>query len=311
MKHLAVGLFHDDTLGRELGKKDTESDIAMFNLKTDGRIFTFMSPVEDKLSPKSQIASSIDAAILAFNGMTRELGETIVMLDALSISKGIAVTSQYVAADQVSSITKGTSLESFSIESRDPIRIIENLKMLHPDRDTISPSIVVLDHAFNVRGVGEVILGFVRKGVVRKFDKLTLLPSRKDVLVRSIQIQDEDFDEAEAGTRVGLAVKGAGIDELKRGAILCSDDNVKLDNRLKLSYETSPFYSEGVRKGAFHVTVGMQTVPITILEKYDGTIIAESDRPVAYSPEDVFVLLDLNGKNARVMGKARAELSHC
>lgn len=309
MNDLAVGLFHDDALGRELGKKDTESDIAMFNRKTNDRIFTFMSPVEDKLSPKSQIVSSVDTAVLAFTGITKELGETIVMLDALGISNGIAVTSPYATENQVSSIIKGTSLESFRIESRDPITIMESLKTVHPDRDTASPAVVVADHAFNVRGVGEVILGFVRKGVVRKFDKLRLLPFRKEVLVRSIQVQDQDFDEAEAGTRVGLAVKGAGLEELKRGTVLCSDENVRLDNRLTLSYESSRFYSEGIRKGTFHMTVGMQTVPITIFEKYDGRISVESDRPVAHTPEDVFLLLDLNGKSTRVMGKARAELS--
>jgi selenocysteine-specific translation elongation factor len=73
MKHLTVGVFRDDTIGRELGKKGTESDIVMFNRKMDQHIFTFMSPVEDKLSAKSQIISSIDAAIVAFTGMTREL----------------------------------------------------------------------------------------------------------------------------------------------------------------------------------------------------------------------------------------------
>jgi len=74
MKHLTVGLFHDDTLGPELGKKGTESDFAMFNRKTSEAIFTFISPVEDKLTAKSQIISSIDAAIVVFTGMTRELG---------------------------------------------------------------------------------------------------------------------------------------------------------------------------------------------------------------------------------------------
>lgn len=76
MKHLTIGLFRDDTFGRELGRKGTESDILMFNRKMDEHIFTFMSPVDDKLSPKSQIASSIDAAIIVFSGITRELGET-------------------------------------------------------------------------------------------------------------------------------------------------------------------------------------------------------------------------------------------
>jgi len=92
MKYLTIGLFHDDALGRELGKKGTESDIVMFNRKVADHIFSFMSPVEDKLSVKSQIISSIDAAVVVFSAMTRELGETIVMLNSLGISRGIAVT---------------------------------------------------------------------------------------------------------------------------------------------------------------------------------------------------------------------------
>jgi selenocysteine-specific translation elongation factor len=124
MKHLTVGVFHDDTIGRELGKKGTESDIVMFNRKMDEHIFTFMYPVEDKLSAKSQIISSIDAAIVAFTGTTRELGETVVMLDSLGISDGIAVTSPYATPDQISAITKNTSLESFIVGKRDPIKIL-------------------------------------------------------------------------------------------------------------------------------------------------------------------------------------------
>jgi len=47
MKHLTIGIFHDENLGRELGRKGTESDILMFNRKTDESIFTFMHPVEE------------------------------------------------------------------------------------------------------------------------------------------------------------------------------------------------------------------------------------------------------------------------
>ena len=70
MQHLAVGIFHDENLGRELGKKGTESDILMFNRKTERGIFTFMCPVEDKITPKSQIISSIDTAILCCSEIT-------------------------------------------------------------------------------------------------------------------------------------------------------------------------------------------------------------------------------------------------
>jgi selenocysteine-specific translation elongation factor len=87
MKHLTVGVFHDDTFCRLLGKKGTESDIAMFSRKMDEHIFTFLSPVEDKLSPKSQIISGIDAAIVVFTGMTKELGETVVQTIPITITE--------------------------------------------------------------------------------------------------------------------------------------------------------------------------------------------------------------------------------
>lgn len=303
MKHLRVGIFHDDGLGRELGKKDTESDIVMSNRKVGESIIIFISPVEDKLSAKSEIISSIDAAVVAFNGMTRELGETIVMLDSLEISDGVALSSLYATPEQIAAITKGTSAESFIIGKRDPIKLLEVLKSYDPQRDTASAPIIVVDHSFSVRGVGEVLLGFVRKGIVRKYDKLALLPANKEVMVRSIQIQDEDYEEAEAGTRVGLAVKGATVEDMKRGSVLCVAGSVKSDTKVKLSFKKNPFHSEAIRQGAFHLTVGMQTIPITITEINESSITVESDKSIVYTPQDTFLLLDLNAKKSRVMGK--------
>jgi selenocysteine-specific translation elongation factor len=307
MNHLTVGLFHDDALGRELGKKGTESDISMFNRKMDDHIFTFMSPVEDKLPPKSQIISSIDAAIVAFTGMTRELGETLVMLDSLGVLNGIAVTSPYATPDQIAAITKNTSLKSFTLETRDAVKVLEVLKGYRPQRDVASSSVaVVVDHSFSVKGVGEVILGFVRQGIVKKYDNLTLLPANKEVMVRSIQMQDEDYDQAEAGSRVGLALKGATVDEIERGSVICTPGSVKTATRLKLSFKKCPFYSEDVREGAFHVTVGMQTIPLTITEHSATSTVIESEKPIVYTPEDTFLLLDLNAKKMRIMGTAHA-----
>jgi selenocysteine-specific translation elongation factor len=308
MKHLAVGVFQDDAIARELGKKDTESDIAMFHRKMEEEIFTFIYPVEDKLSAKSQIVSCIDAAIVAFAERSRELGETIVMLDALGISTGIAVTSPYATPDQIAAITKDTALESFIVGKREPAKMLEVLKSYHPERDAAAPALVQVDHSFSVKGVGEVILGFVKTGIVRKYDKLTLWPSKKEVTVRSIQIQDEDQDEAEAGSRVGLAIKGATVDEMKRGSILSSSDSINTDTSLTLSFKKSPFYSDEVRQGAFHITVGMQTLPITVAQPSDTTSIhIESEKPIVYTLNDTFLLLDLNAKRTRIVGSGNAQ----
>ncbi len=307
MKHLTVGVFQDDTIARELGKKDTESDIAMFHRKVEEQIFTFIYPVEDKLSAKSQIVSCVDAAIVAFAERSRELGETIVMLDSLGISNGIAVTSLYATPDQIANITMDTALESFIVGKRDVVKMLEVLKSYQPERDTAGPALVQVDHSFSVKGVGEVILGFVKKGVVRKYDKLNLQPADKGVMVRSIQIQDEDREEAEAGSRVGLAIKGATIEEMKRGSILSASNNISTDTNLMLSFRKSPFYSDEVRAGAFHITVGMQTVPVTVSKKTDTLILIESEKPIVHLPSDTFLLLDLNARKSRVVGSGHAQ----
>ena len=61
-----------------------------------------------------------------------------------------------------------------------------------------------------------------------------------------------------------------------------------------------------MREGAFHATVGMQPVPITITEKSDTPLVIESEKSVAYTPDDTFLLLNLNAKKMRIIGKARA-----
>ena len=299
-------MFHNDALAQELGKKDTETDIVLLNRKTGDYIFTFMYPTEDKLSAKSQIISSIDAAIVTFNGSSRELGETVVMLDSLGVSHGIAIPSTYATTDQITTIIKLTSLESFTVGTMDPMKMLEVLAEYQPKRDTNSPVVIRVDHSSAVKGVGEVILGFVRKGVVRKYDKLTLLPANKEVLVRSIQMQDEDFDEAPAGARVGLAIKGASVEELKRGSIICAPDGPRAGTAVKLSFQKNPFYSNAISQGPYHATAGMQTNPIIIAENEDTRLTINSEKPIVYDAEDTFLFLDLNAKKIRVMGKGRA-----
>jgi selenocysteine-specific translation elongation factor len=145
----------------------------------------------------------------------------------------------------------------------------------------------------------------VKKGIVKKYDELTLLPANKEVIVRSIQMQDEDHDQAEAGSRVGLAMKGATVDELARGSILCAPESAATGTSFKLSFKKSPFYSDDMSQGTFHATVGMQTVPVSIAEIGATAIVIESEKPVVYMPEDNFLLLNLNAKKTRIIGKGQ------
>ncbi len=304
MKHITIGIFHDEKLGSELGKKGTTSDILMFNRKTDDCVFTFMSPVEDKLTTKTMIISTLDAAIISCEQITPEIGETILLLDSVGIKEGIIVVPEYSDTTQLEKLIKDTSLQNFTIMDKNIPKIMQILEKINPERDESAPASVIVDHSFSVKGVGEVILGVVKQGKIHKHDKMILLPENKEVVIRSIQMQDKDFDESSAGCRVGLAIKGATSEEMKRGAVFTVNDGAKTDTKFTLNFTKNRFYPE-VKTGVFHATIGMQNIPVNITEISEEKITIETDKPVCYSKDDSFILLDLNAKKLHHIGNGK------
>jgi selenocysteine-specific translation elongation factor len=301
MHQRTIGIFHDDSLANELGKKATESDIVLFHRKTDHEIFTFVYPVEDKIIPKSQIMSMIDFAIISAEQITPNLGETILLLDAIGLKKGIVLIPPYVETSQIKKMIQDTSLASFSFIDRDVHKIMEVLQNQNTIVNDASSVAVTIDHSFHVKGIGEVILGFVNHGTVKKHDTLMLYPSKKEIIVRSIQMQDTDVDSAPAGSRVGLALKGVEINDLSRGYILSDSEEVNITSACTLSLKKNPFYPN-IKQGKFHATIGLQTVPITISDVNDSTISIETEKPIAYLSHQKFLFLDLNAEKLHLMG---------
>ena len=171
-----------------LGEKGSETDIIMFNRKTDDYIFKFMQPAKGKLSAKSQIISCIDFAIISFSELTHETGETVIMLDSFGISKGMILSPPYSDTSQIEKIIKDTSLKSFVIIERNIAKIFELLQKIDLERVIDISPVVVIDQTFCVKGVGEILLVFVKKGTLKKHERLSLMPTNKEVIVRSIQM---------------------------------------------------------------------------------------------------------------------------
>jgi len=301
MNQITIGIFHDDTLAKELGKKATQSDMVFFHRKTDDTVYSFLSPFEDKVIPKSQIMNSIDVAIISAEQITSSLGETILLLDSLGHKVGAFIIPPFSDPSPLRTMIKSTSLESFQIIEKQIHSINTYLESLTIKRSYDEPVIVTIDHFFHVKGVGEVVLGFVDQGTLQKHDKLLLLPLKKEVVVRSIQMQDNDFNEAPAGSRVGLALKGITVDELKRGFILCQPDVVETGSDLRLSFTKNRFYPQ-ISKGRFHATIGLQTVPITISDITNETVAISSEKPICYRKSQKVILLDLNADKLHHIG---------
>ena len=309
MKYLNIGVFHDEEIAKELGKKEGETDILMYSRKTDDCIFTFLVPREDKPGTKARIMSVIDAAIISFARMSPSVGETVLMLDAFGIKHGVALVPPGTELNQITAITTGTSLESFVIKKNDPIEVMANIEKIDMKREEDPAPIVAIDQAFSVKGVGEIALGFVRAGVLHKHDKLLSVPGNKEVVIRSIQVQDKDVDEAGAGARVGAALRGIESKEIAKGSLLCSEGVAKIQDEIILNFNKNKFYKDDIFSKSCHVGVGLDIVPgvIEVANAGDETAIkVKLDRPVVFIKNDTFVLLDINAQKVHFMGSGKA-----
>jgi len=301
MKQLTIGIFHDDSLANELGKKATESDMVLYHRKLDDSIYSFIHPVDDKLTVKTQILGIIDAVILSAENITPSFGETLLMIDAMKLKYGFIVVPAFSDTSAIKEMIKDTSLNHFEIIERDVHKIMEKIQEINLNKDHSLPAIVTIDHSFPVKGIGEVVLGFIKQGTIHTHDKLNILPNKKEIIVRSIQMMDKDEKEAAAGSRVGLAIKGAHIDELVRGRFLCKPESAQVEQNISLNFSKNKFYPT-VEKGKFHVTVGMQTIPITITEIKDNYISFSADKPFCFTKDEVFLLLNLNAEKLHFIG---------
>ncbi|GAB6945346.1 translation elongation factor [Vulcanisaeta sp. JCM 14467] len=82
------------------------------------------------------------------------------------------------------------------------------------DVDVSDRGLVYVDRAFNVRGVGVVVLGYALTQV-SVHDKFIAYPMNLEVEVRSIQVLDEDQDSVMPGTRVGLALRNVRLEDIE------------------------------------------------------------------------------------------------
>jgi selenocysteine-specific translation elongation factor len=223
------------------------------------------------------------------------------MLDHLDLFDGRFLLPAFSDTDQLNKMIQQTSLSRFKIIENDPQKILESLDTIQLQRNEQEPPIVSIDHSFHVKGIGEVILGFVKQGVIKKHDHLVLFPQRKEISIRSIQVQDKDIDQASAGSRVGLAIKGATIDDLKRGCLLGEKTSIQTAMELELQFQKNTFY-QGLKQGKYHMSIGMQTIPVTLSEISETALKVKLDKEIAFSKDDKCLLLDLNAPKLHYIG---------
>lgn len=125
---------------------------------------------------------------------------------------------------------------------------------------------IVIDHVFDVKGVGTIVLGVIKQGKVKISEEVMLYPQQKTLTIKSIQMHDGSVYEASSPGRVGLALKGVTANDISRGDVISrSDDLFVSSNMIPGSYSGNPYFTEQLSETeTYLVSVDLQVKPAKI-----------------------------------------------
>ena len=292
--HLTIGIFGDQEVAKKLGKKGTTNDIAFYNHGSSEGIFTFVCPNSEKIQSLLQVLNMIDIPVIVVGELTKEIGETIIAVNEMNFNQGFIITEQ---RDTISSFVKGTSLERFEIIEEGQVwpKLLET-KIERNDDFLVIP----VDNYFNVKAVGTVILGIIKSGKINLHEKVLVEPLGKEVVVKGIQSNDRDIEEADAGMRVGLNLKGVEADELRRGYVICR--GIEKSKDIAIRFSKNKFFKQELTQGMpVLLSVGLQVISCNI-ESLGSELKIKSNQLIVYRKNQNCIIASQNDIMPRIIG---------
>ncbi len=303
MKSINFSLLGDESIAKDFGKKGTATDITIYDKKESGILRTWVIPTSfpDKIQPLFQAINMGEYVILSISKLDKFTGEQIVSLDVLGKKQGILSHTFDVDRNTLLAMIKGTILEQYKLV--EPENLKKEIDQLEPI-STEGKTKIVIDHCFDVKGVGTVILGKVVQGKVKQYDNLKLYPKGVDVMIKSIQMHDDTVEEAVSPARVGLAVKGVTPEDIQRGDILCLADTVLISQEIELEYIQSKFFKDKIAQNQmFLVNVGLQIRPAQIISLEPMKL--SLGKNITYEKGDICVILKPESTSIRIVGSGK------
>ena len=293
----------EESLVSQFGKKGTATDITIYDNKNSDTIRTFTCPTSfpEKIQPLLQALDMGEYVIFHVTKLDKFTGEQIIALDALGKTNGLLCHSYDVDKGDLLKMTKGTVVENYKLVEMENLKQeIESLPEISKEGKTK----ITIDHCFDVKGAGTVILGRVNQGEIKQYDNLKLLPEGIDVMVKSIQMHDDTVAEARSPARVGLSVKGISADDVQRGDVLCAPDSMKVSQEITLKYSQNKYFREELRENqAVLVSIGLQAKAARILSLNPMRL--SLAKPAAFDEGDICVVLRPESQMMRIVGSGK------
>ena len=313
-------------------KKGAEEDVSFFFFKYGGKNVTLIDTPGDMDNPAvlASVLTISDAIIFCVspeNGVNLQVGEQIIMANAAGIKHGmICITKADISTSEelgklknnLSAIIKNTNLENFDImvvdinNDQSMADIRAKVSTFPYDSGKISSSFkILIDHAFESKGMS-VAVGVMPTGKIGIHSDGMIVPDpfTKEISINSIQINQEDMSSAEAGDRVGVAIKGVWPWDLPRGVEIRKKGAYKDLKEGELSVDVIPLYKQELKDDIkLNLICNWQNVVLTLssLKREGNKVTAHfnADKSFCFDQNDKMLLInkDLPIRFLRVIGK--------
>ena len=303
MRSINFVVLGEQTIANDFGKKGTTTDLTLYDKKESDIIRTYVVPngFPEKIQPLLQAINIAEYVIFYVTSLDRYVGEQIIALNMLGKSNGIISHSYEVDENQFNSMIKDTVLKNY--KKIDLLNIKDELSGFDPIIND-GPLQIVIDHCFDVKGVGTVVLGKILQGTVKQYDKLKHLPSGSEVMIKSIQMHDDDMKEAVCPARVGLSLKGIKPDEIQRGDILTIDDSFDVKTELAVTFNQSPYYKGEISENQMYLlNIGLQIKAAKISSISPFKLMLE--KPMICKKNDICLLIKPESTTMRIIGSGK------
>lgn len=314
-------------------RKDAEEDVSFFFFKYGGKNVTLIDTPGDMDNPTilASVLTISDAIIFCVStetGVNLQVGEQMIMASSVGIKQGlICITKADISTNEevekleknLSNIIKGTSLEGFQTviidinndQSMADIRAKVS-SFSYTEENVQKPFKILIDRAFESKGMS-IAVGTMPTGKIEIHSEGMIAPApfTKEISVNSIQINQDEMPSAEAGDRVGVAIKGVWPWDLPRGVEIRKKNSFKDIKEGELTVEVSPLYKQEIKDDVkLNLICNWQNIVVSLknVKKEGNTVSAhfDAEKNFCFDENDRILLInkDLPIRFLRVVGRA-------
>ena len=318
MSVLNVAFYGSDEMASNIAKKGDSRDVVSYVFKETKdekvRILSLLRPLKhpESIRPLLSVLNVSRVGFVEVKQIDASLGELLVAMKCSEIGAGLAVinpdSGEWVDPDQVRVLFKQAKLNWKILEDvPEAHEIREELFSLGQSEDENDELVVPLDQKFNVQGIGVVGIGYVQSGRIKKHDHIEIIPGRKPGVVRSLQVMDDDVNEAGSGDRVGVALRGVHEDDIGKGSVIVIKESDVLQEVTSTvsKLNDAPFQRRRVMIGDIvHASTNMQFKVGRVIAIQGSMISIEWESPLVIRKDGrgVVIFVQLDAVPMRILG---------